>query len=77
MQNNCETKFKNLPVPRKQKSNLTGRVGAANDARKSAQNISVAPKKQIPQKTFEDVITIVDESDMNCTVPTNCTNQST
>ena len=36
-----------------------------------------APKKQIPQKTFEDVITIVDESDMNSTVPTNCTNQST
>ena len=26
-----ETKFQNLPVPRKQKSNLTGRVGAAND----------------------------------------------
>ena len=44
-QNNCETKFENLPVPRKQKSNFTGRVGAANDARKSAQNISVASKK--------------------------------
>ena len=76
-QNNYETKFENLPVARKQKSNLTGRVGAANDARKSAQNISVAPKKQIPQKKFEEIITIIDESDMNSTVPTNSTNQST
>ena len=76
-QNNYETKFENLPVARRQKSNLTGRVGAANDTRKSAQHISVAPKKQIPQKTFEEIITIVDESDMNSTVPTNSTNQST
>ena len=44
-QNNCEAKFENLPVARKQKSNLIGIVGTANDARKSAQNISVAPKK--------------------------------
>ena len=76
-QNNCEAKFENLPVPKKQKSNLTGIVGATNDARKSAQNISVPQKKQIPQKTFEEIITIVDESDMNSTVPTNNTNQST
>ena len=47
-QNNCEAKFENLPVPKKQKSNLTGIVGATNDARKSAQNISVPHKKQIP-----------------------------
>ena len=44
-QNNYETKFESLPVPRKQKSNLTGRLDAANDPKKSAQNISVAPKK--------------------------------
>ena len=48
------------------------------DARKSSQNISVVPKNQIPQKTFEEIITIVvDEGDMNSTVPTNSTNQST
>ena len=76
-QNNCETKFENSPVPRKQKLNLTERVGATIDARKSAQNISVAPKKQIPHKTLEEIITIVNESDMNFTVPTNSTNQST
>ena len=77
VQNNYEAKFVNLPVARKQKSNLTGRVGTANDARKSAQNISVAPKKQITHKTFEEIITIVDESDMNSAVPANSTNQST
>ena len=76
-QNNYETKFESLPVPRKQKSNLTGRVDAANDPNKTAQNISVAAKKQIPQKMFEEIITIVDESDMNSAVPTNTTNQST
>ena len=75
--NNCEKKFENLPVPRKQKLNLTERVGATIDARRSAKNISVAPKKQIPHKTFEEIITIVNESDMNSTVPTNSTNQST
>ena len=53
-QNNYGTKLENLSVARKQKSNLTGRVGAAKGARKSAQNISVAPKKQIPQKAFEE-----------------------
>ena len=40
-------------------------------------HISVASKKQVPQKTFEGIITIVDESDMIYTVPTNSTNQST
>ena len=62
-QNNYKTKFENLPVPSRQKSNLTEKVGAANGARNNVQNILEASKKQIPQKTFEEIITIVDESD--------------
>ena len=62
-QNNYETKFENLPAPRKQKPNLTEKIGTANDARNNVQNILEASKKQIPQKTFEEIITTVDESD--------------
>ena len=62
-QNNYKTKFENLPVPSRQKSNLTEKVGAANGARNNVQNILEVSKKQIPQKTIEEIITIVDESD--------------
>ena len=64
-QNKHKTKFENLPVPRKQKSNLTGRVGAENDPRKSTQNISVAPKKQILKKKFEDASKKVTRTALN------------
>ena len=38
--------FEQLPIPKRQKSSLTGRVGVASDARRAASNISVYPKKQ-------------------------------
>ena len=38
--------FEQLPIPKRQKPSLTGRVGIASDARRAASNISVYPKKQ-------------------------------
>ena len=38
--------FEQLPIPKRQKSSLTGRVGVASDARRAATNISVLSKKQ-------------------------------
>ena len=38
--------FEQLPIPKRQKSSSTGRVGVASDARRAASNISIYPKKQ-------------------------------
>ena len=38
--------FEQFPIPKRQKSSLTGTVGVASDARRAATNISVYPKKQ-------------------------------
>ena len=38
--------FEQLPIPKRQKTSLTGKVGVVSDARRAATNISVYPKKQ-------------------------------
>ena len=49
--------FEQLPIPKRQNSSLTGRVGVASDARRAATNISVLPKKQKEgQMTIEEIV---------------------
>ena len=43
LEKNVKRKFENLPLPRK-KIKLTGRVGAANEARQFSSNIKITEK---------------------------------
>ena len=59
--------YKKLPIPKRKKSSLTGRVGAANEARRRAQVINVKSETLKKNKLIEEIVNI--NKNMHCDIP--------